>query len=117
MVSHNHAPNTIAEETKEKEGIQAIQASDVVTPLQAHANMSYSAGAASIPETPTTVEIYYLSYLFDDPLDALENFQGLKEMCLGNNNPHAYLKGIYEYFHEKHRAKGLEHLKPICIYF
>ncbi|KAF3529799.1 hypothetical protein DY000_02041585 [Brassica cretica] len=94
MVLHHHAPNTIADETKE--GTQAIQASDVVTPLHAHANMSHSAGAASIPETPKVVETYNLSYLFDDHLDAMENFQGLMQMCLGNNNPH---------------AKGLEHLK------
>ena len=83
----------IADETKE--GTQAIQASDVVTPLHAHANMSHSAGAASITYSAT-----------------MENFQGLMQMCLVNKNPHAhYIKGIHEYFHEKHSAKGLEHLK------
>ncbi|CAN7078073.1 unnamed protein product [Brassica oleracea var. botrytis] len=29
------------------------------------------------------------------PRDAMENFQGLMEMCLGNNNPHAHYIQVY----------------------
>ncbi|KAG5388239.1 hypothetical protein IGI04_029780 [Brassica rapa subsp. trilocularis] len=66
----------------------------------------------SSPESPNTGESYDLSYLLDDPLDAVENYPELMEMCLRVNNPHAnYIKGVHEYFGRNNVAQGLDHLK------
>lgn len=74
--------------------------------------MSQSPNSVPVPVTPPTEEPYDLSYLLDDPMSAVENYQELLVVCLGADNPHAhYIQGIFEYFHNRNSALGLRHLK------
>lgn len=53
-----------------------------------------------------------LRMLAMNPLDTIDNYQPLMEICLRNGNPEAhYIEGIKEYFYNHNTTNGLLHLQ------